>query len=156
MVPQVSILFICERAEQVTGSGCCGKLEGDNVNLGGRDLFEHTHQQRQAFGRLHRTIRHLFADELAAGRIEITTVDPRNQLYLVGRLIKDVYRYRPGWRAGLRTLLQLFPIPAVIVNGRVVTRRSQVCDPDTLCHQVQQLLGASASQPTSPSSASNG
>jgi hypothetical protein len=36
--------------------------------------------------------------------------------------------------------LQLFSIPAVIVNGRVLSRRGEPLDPDALCHVLSTLL----------------
>lgn len=138
MRPQVSILLICERAEQLTGSGCCGKLEGDDVRCG--ELFSATRSDQEACGILYRTVRRLFRDAVEEQRIILDTVDPRNQLYLVPRLVSDVWRYRPGWRAGLQAIFQLFSIPAVIVNGRVLGGRNVPFSPDMLCHEIAMLL----------------
>ena len=59
----------------------------------------------------------------------------------VAKLVGDVLRYRPGLGAGLKTALQLFSVPAVVVNGRVISRRDRPADPDTLCHAIRGLLG---------------
>jgi hypothetical protein len=142
MVPRVSVLLVCERPEQVTGSGCCGKLEGDNAFRGGGEVFREARQRRQEFGVLYRAVQQFFADEIARGEVRLDTVDPRNQLYLVPRLWRDVCRYRPGWRAGAAAVLQLFALPAVLVNGRVLSRRGQTVDPDQLCHTISEYLGA--------------
>ncbi len=69
------------------------------------------------------------------------TIDPRNQLALVPKLASDVLRYRPGWKSALRTTFQLFSLPAVVVNGRVLSRRGQPLDPDALCYEISRLLG---------------
>ncbi|MFN4260631.1 MAG: hypothetical protein ACK4RK_15150 [Gemmataceae bacterium] len=138
MNPRVSILLICERAEQLTGSGCCGKLEGDNALLP-NELFHETRQHQVAFGVLHRSVRQFFGQEVEQGVITMDSVDPRNQLYLVPRLWRDVWKYRPGWKAGLATALQLFTLPAVIVNGRVLSRQGRI-DPDALCHVIAEFL----------------
>ncbi len=144
---KVSVLLIREAAEQMTGSGCCGRLEGDNSITGGAEAFREVRQQQAAFGILHRAVGDFFADSVRSGELEIVTIDPRNQLYLIPRLFTDVWRFRPGFFSGLSTVLQLFALPAVVVNGRVISRRGRPMDPDCLCHAVNQLLSAADSQP---------
>ena len=80
------------------------------------------------------------AFETVSAQVALVTVDPRNQLYLAPKLAWDVLRYRPGWRAGLKTALQLFSLPAVVVNGRIISRRNEPLDPDTFCHAIRQAL----------------
>ena len=137
MLPPVSVVLIRENAEQLTGSGCCGKLEGDDSLLDCRELFRHTRLDQEALGRLHRAVRAFYPPE----KVSLETVDPRNQFYLIPKLTRDVWRYRPGFWAGLRTFLQLYSLPAVIVNGQVISRRHHPVDADTLCHRIAELLG---------------
>lgn len=140
--PPVSVILIREHAEQLTGSGCCGKLEGDNALVGGRPVFALARRGQQQMGVLHRAVREFFPPRDGRELVAVEVVDPRNQLYLWPKLIGDVLRYRPGLSAGLRTIAQFFALPAVIVNGRVISRRGQPLDPDTLCHQITRLLPA--------------
>ena len=144
MNPRVSVILIRENAEQLTGSGCCGKLEGDVSLPGCAEVFAHTRRDQQELGVLHRAIRHFYPARDGAADVAIVTVDPRNQLYLVAKIWRDVWRYRPGLWAGLRAGLQLFALPAVIVNGRVISRRGKPVDPDTLCHVVRTQLAGQA------------
>lgn len=147
----VSVILIRENAEQLTGSGCCGKLEGDHPLTERRELFRHTRAHQESFGTLHRAVREFFPPLDGREQVSLHVVDPRNQLYLVPKLWRDVIRYRPGWRAGLRTALQLFSLPAVIVNGRVLNRKGRPPDPDALCHAVAQAIGpASPAEPIAP------
>ena len=60
---------------------------------------------------------------------------------LLPKLVGDAFRYRPGWKDALRATFQLFSLPAVVVNGRVLSRRGQPLDPDALCHEISGLLG---------------
>lgn len=138
--PRVSIILIREAAEQVTGSGCCGKLEGDRTVTGGADVYREIRARQQEFGILHRAIVEFFGDAHRSNELAMVTVDPRNQLYLMPKLLKDAIRYRPGWSAALTTTLQLFALPAVIVNGRVLSCRGAPISPDALCHAVGTLL----------------
>lgn len=144
MTPRVSILLIRENAEQLTGSGCCGKLEGDQRMFGGGAVFAEQRRQARDLGVLHRAVRQFFQSEINEGLVTIEVVDPRNQLYLVPKLWKDAFRYRPGFVPVLQTALQLFAVPAVIVNGRIMSRRGVPVDPDTLCHAVGSELGYAA------------
>jgi hypothetical protein len=141
MHPMVSVILIRENAEQLTGGGCCGTLDEADPGVQAGDLFGHVRQQQRETGLLHRAIRSFFAEELADKRVAVLTVDPRNQLYLVPKLLWDVVGYRPGWRAGLRTATQWFTLPAVVVNGRVLGTRRRPVDPDAVCHEIGQILG---------------
>ena len=140
MRPDVSVILICESAEQLTGSGCCGKLDGDDPAVRDRGLFEETDRDRRDLGVLHRAIRRFFPDEDGREQVSVVTVDPRNQLYLASKLVRDVFRYRPGWREGFFAVLQLFSVPAVVVNGRVISRGGRPPDPDAVCHEIRQHL----------------
>lgn len=142
MTAPVSVILIREHAEQLTGSGCCGKLQGDQVAKGrGSALFRHTRADQESIGVLHRAIREFFPPRGGRESVTVTTIDPRNQLSLVPKLTADVLRYRPPWNDALRTTFQLFSLPAVIVNGRVLSRRGQPLDPDALCDEISRLLG---------------
>ncbi len=141
MASPVSVILIREHAEQLTGSGCCGKLEGDQAGVDRGAVFRHTRADQQSTGILHRAIREFFPASCGRETVAVMTIDPRNQLALVPKLVSDVLRYRPGWKNALRTTFQLFSLPAVVVNGRVLSRRSQPLDPDSLCHEISRLLG---------------
>jgi len=140
MEPSVSVILIRENAEQLTGSGCCGKLEGDGTLLGHGREFDHARADQRSHGLLHRTLREFFPPREGRPQVAVVTVDPRNQLYLISKLWRDVWRYRPGLRSGLITLLQLFSLPAVIVNGRVISRRGRALAPDDLLREVECRL----------------
>jgi hypothetical protein len=144
MKPRVSVILIREIAEQLTGGGCCGSLTDDDPVVQKKALFRDARQHQRDLGLLHRTIREFFPTEIGPDRVSVVTVDPRNQLYLIPKLWRDVVRYRPGWRSAARTGLQLFSLPAVVVNGEVLSRRGQPLDPDTVCHAIARLLRGGA------------
>lgn len=139
---RVSVIFVREQAAQVTGSGCCGKLEGEH-GLVCRidDLFSHTRAVQRDFGVLHRAVREFFPPSQGIEQVTVVSVDPRNQLYLAAKLWRDVFRFRPGFIESIRTISQWFAIPAVIVNGRVLSRPGHPVDPDSLCHEIHRCLG---------------
>ncbi len=134
----ISVILIREVAEQLTGSGCCGKLEGDGITARQSKLFAESRQQQLDMGLLHRTIKRFFPVEAGKPEVHVVMVDPRNQLYLAPKLIGDVLRHRPGWHAGLRTIAQAFALPAVILNGRIISKAGTALDPDQLCHLIER------------------
>lgn len=134
----ISVILIREAAEQLTGSGCCGKLEGDGITARQSQLFADSRQHQLDMGLLHRTVKRFFPVEAGKPEVHLVVVDPRNQLYLAPKLIGDVLRHRPGWQAGLRTITQTFSLPAVILNGRIISKAGTSLDPDQLCHLIER------------------
>jgi len=147
MRPDVSVILIRENAEQLTGSGCCGKLEGDAGPIRSGEAFAHTRADQQRCGQLHRAVRQLFPSDIGQPQVSVVTVDPRNQLYLAAKLCRDVCRYRPGVRAGLRSLLQAFSLPAVVVNGRIISRRGTSHSLDDVVGEIQRQLRVRSDAP---------
>lgn len=140
MNADVSVILIRDNAEQLTGGGCCGTLDGDDPAVRDRHVFDETDRHRRDLGVLSRAVREFFPPMDGREQVSLVIVDPRNQLYLIGKLLGDVIRYRPGWRRGLATVLQLFSLPAVVVNGSVISRSGNSPDPDTLCHEIRRRL----------------
>ncbi len=109
------LLFIRETDQQITGSNCCGKLEGENACPRGEYLFPENRAVMESVGRLYRAVKERFSED----DVEVEMVDPRNQIYLVPRLIRDALRFRLPLSEALRTLFT-FSIPSIIINGRLV------------------------------------
>jgi hypothetical protein len=131
----VSLIFIRETAEQLTGSGCCGKVEGDAADSDTTADYSATRADQQSQAALISFIRDRFDTE-GAQAPDITIVDPRNQLYLGPKLIREVFRHRPRCLSGLRTLLQCFAVPAIILNGRVIASGNATPDPEDICNTI--------------------
>ena len=70
-----SIILIRETDAQLTGSGCCGKLEGDNAKFSNSFVFSETRQIKETMGDVFQTLTKRFSDS-----IEMSVVDPRNFL----------------------------------------------------------------------------
>lgn len=67
-------------------------------------------------GRLHREIRERYGED----EVEIIQIEPKDYIYVVPGLIKDILKRRGPFISSLRTLLLWHPVPAVIVNGKMV------------------------------------
>lgn len=116
---KASVLVIREIAEQLSASDCCGKLGPEQI------------PRAQSLGPLEDPrVRHERAGALAEGlrrrlgeRAEVHQVDPRNLAYLVPKLVRDYWVYRPPLGAFARAVFLFFSPPALIVNGRVLASR---------------------------------
>ncbi len=112
-----SVVLVREWEQQMSGSGCCGRLEGDVLGgAGGERVFAERRAIMEAMGPLYRRLRGRFGDDL-----DLLVVDPRNQISLIPRLVRDFRRYGVGWREAARTLRDL-STSTVVVNGRLFAR----------------------------------
>lgn len=111
-----SILLIREWEGQTSGSGCCGRLEGDFLQCAeSQPVAAERRAVMEGMGPLYLSLR-----ERLGETAEIEVVDPRN-VSLFFLLLRDFWRYRVGVGEALRTLANI-PVQAVVVNGRVVAR----------------------------------
>lgn len=127
-----SVIMVRESEEQLSGSGCCGRLEGEFLVCREGPVFAERRAQIEAMGPLYRGLRTRFGDDL-----EIQVVDPRNLLSLIFLLVRDFLRYRVGVVEAIRTVTRL-PVQAVLVNGRLVSRGPWP-DPRSLSHRIDQI-----------------
>jgi hypothetical protein len=114
LIHKPSVILIRETEEQVAGSGCCGKIEGDFARCGDEWVFPERRQMKESMGEVARWLKEEFGEA-----IELTVVDPRNQLYLFPKIARDVWHFRPRLGSALRGLCMAFAFPAVLVNGAV-------------------------------------
>jgi hypothetical protein len=129
---RTSVVFIREIDQQMTGSNCCGKLEGENACQGGEYVFPERRQVMEKMGSLYRMIKQRYKDE-----VELEVVDPRNHVYLIPRLVKDIFRYRVPFSEGLKTLFS-FSIPSIVINGRLAFVK-EIPAPEALKEKIESL-----------------
>ena len=107
------VILVMEQPGQVTGSGCCGKLEGENCGMGNEDPFAGMQDEARSLVKRAQAR----AGELGTA---LEVVDGRN---LVGLVIAYHRQVRqggwPGLGAALRGYPGWFPVPCLIANGRV-------------------------------------
>ncbi len=125
-----SVILIREWAEQLTGSGCCGRLEGDFARCDGQPVFAERREVMERMGLVYRGLKEQFGDA-----VEIQVVDPRNAALLF-LLLRDSWTFRVGLGAALAMLFRI-PKQAVVVNGRLADRTD---DPDP--RRIAQIVDA--------------
>jgi hypothetical protein len=110
------IILVREWDAQVAASGCCGRLGGENTELGDTETFAANRCEMEAMGEVYRALRAELFDEDA----EITVVDPRNMVWLVPTILKDARRRGFGPKEVWAQLRRGVSYNAIIVDGRVL------------------------------------
>lgn len=111
-----SVLFVREWEQQMSSSGCCGRLEGDFLNWNGSSCFPERRRIMEEAGSVYREIREKYGDT-----VELRIVDPRNWPALLPILVRDFRRHHVPIREALKTLTGL-TVNALVVNGRLVSQ----------------------------------
>jgi len=110
-----SVLIIRESEEQITGSDCCGVLIGEFCTENDSPVFQAVRDSNQQVLKLGKYLKDEYGN-----RVDIKYIDPRNQVYLLPKLFKDVWKYKPGFTHALKVIFQFFRCPAVIINGMIM------------------------------------
>jgi hypothetical protein len=110
------IILVREWDAQLAASGCCGRLGGQNTELGDTETFAANRSEMEAMGEVYRALRAELFDEDA----EITVVDPRNMVWLVPTLLKDAHRRGLGLREIWSQLRRGVSYTAIIVDGKTL------------------------------------
>jgi hypothetical protein len=134
-----SVILVREWEEQLSGSGCCGRVEGDFLTSRGQPTFRERRAGMEAMAPLSRTLRERFGDA-----IELQVVDPRNS-FLMFLLLRDCWAFRVGFVEALKTIGRL-PVQAVVVNGRLIAR-GEWPDPLEVVQLLEEAISAGLHQP---------
>ena len=77
------IILVREWDAQLVASGCCGRLGGQDTELGDAETFAANRSEMEAMGEVYRALRAEFSKEDA----ELAVVDPRNAVWLVPAIL---------------------------------------------------------------------
>ena len=133
-----SVILIREWEAQLSGSGCCGRLEGDFLARDGEPIFRERRACMEAMAPLSRALRERFGDA-----IELQVLDPRNPA-LFFLLLRDFWAFRVGLVEALKTIGRL-PIQAVVLNGKLLSR-GEWPDPLEVVEILEEAISASGLQ----------
>jgi len=135
---KTQVILVRENAETLTCSDCAGSLEGiDAFGSHGIPDYAPIKKVMTQMGELYMALRHKFGDQ-----VEIDVVDPRNEIYLIPRLIRDYRRHKTSFRTFLKTLFFGISPGKVIINGRV-RKGKELPSPETLIQEVQVFVDES-------------
>ncbi len=135
-----SVILIREWEAQLSGSGCCGRVEGDFLAREGEPVFRERRTCMEAMAPLSRTLRERFGDA-----IELQVVDPRNPALLF-LLLRDFWAFHVGLVEALKTIGGL-PIQAVVLNGQLLSR-GEWPDPLEVVEILEEAISAGVLQPS--------
>ena len=133
-----SVILIREWEAQLSGSGCCGRLEGDFLARDGEPIFRERRAGMEAMAPLSRALRERFGEA-----IELQVLDPRNPA-LFFLLLRDFWAFRVGLVEALKTIGRL-PIQAVVLNGKLLSR-GEWPDPLEVVEILEEAISASGLQ----------
>lgn len=115
MSPRHHVLLVRPWDQQMSGSGCCGRLGGGGNELSGADDFAPQRSDMESMGVVYRALRGCLPAD-----VEMTVVDPRNVVWLVPRLLREGRARGLRGRALWREVRRGTSTTAVVVDGLAV------------------------------------
>ena len=95
------LILLRQNDQQMSGSSCCGRIEANGGFFAPNDCFvPGAREEMTRVGEVYRAVRAQFGDE-----VEISVLDPRNQLTVLPLLVRDAFRYRVPLLTALRTIV---------------------------------------------------
>lgn len=114
--PRHRVLLVREWDQQVSGSGCCGRLNSASVSALCEDAdtpFARSRADMQQMGLVYTALRQRFDP----GEVELTVVDPRNAVWLLPTIWRDARRRGLPVRVSLRQLSRATGPCTVVCDG---------------------------------------
>ena len=94
------LILVRECDQQMSGSGCCGRIEGDAIFWDDQgNIFGERREKMEQVGEIYRAVRAAFGNE-----IEITVLDPRNVVSFVPMVARDAIRHKVPMLTALRAM----------------------------------------------------
>jgi hypothetical protein len=115
------VLLVREWDQQMSGSGCCGRLNTATVQSLSGDVatpYAHTRADMERVGGVYRALRDRFAEP----DVELTVVDPRNTVWLLPAIWRDARRRGLSRRSSLRQMVRANAPCTVVCDGMVLAR----------------------------------
>ncbi|HVY55860.1 MAG TPA: hypothetical protein VHC46_08905 [Thermodesulfobacteriota bacterium] len=103
--------------ESDSGSGCVCCSGGMGEHAKKEPSYREIRESAAECGRLYRELRERYGEE----EVEIIQIEPKDYVYVLPRVIRDIIKRREPLVSSLRTLLLWHAVPAVIVNGKIVS-----------------------------------
>lgn len=110
------IILVREWDSQTSASGCCGRLGGENTELGDPQTYRHNRVEMERMGEVYRKLKEDLFDE----EVEITVVDPRNMVWLIPSVMRDARRRGLSMGDTFKQINRGISYNAVILDGKVL------------------------------------
>ena len=113
------LILLREIDQQMSGSGCCGRIEGDAALWGEHGcVFPERREKMDRIGEIYRAVREAFGQE-----VEITIIDPRNLISFLPLVIRDAVRNRVPVGSALRAISST-SVSTGVFDGELLFSRS--------------------------------
>jgi hypothetical protein len=113
-VDKIHVLLVREWDQQMGGSGCCGRIEGDWA----RKVFSERRARMEQMGAVYRALYEAFPNQ-----IEVEVVDPRNLIAYTAVVLREQNKRDMSVWQKVKQWVQGLNQSAVFVNGELVFRR---------------------------------
>lgn len=111
------LILVREVDQQMSGSGCCGRIEGDAALWGDQGcVFPERRERMTRVGEIYRAVRERFGDSIA-----ITMVDPRNFVSFIPLVVRDAFRYHVPLLDALQAVLST-SLSTGVLDGQILFR----------------------------------
>lgn len=133
------ILLVREWDAQTAASGCCGRLGSAHSELGEAVSYAHNRREMERMGEVYRALKGELFDE----EVEISVVDPRNQVWLIPNVLKDARKSGMGFGDAIAQLRRGISYNSVILDGKTLFH-GYVPSPEEAVAAVREELGVRA------------
>ncbi|MEX2581960.1 MAG: hypothetical protein WD766_01725 [Gemmatimonadota bacterium] len=121
------LILVREIDQQMSGSGCCGRIEGDAAAWGsGGCVFPERREKMTRVGEVYRAVREEFGD-----RVEITIVDPRNFISFLPLVVRDAVRFHVPLGTALRAMAST-SLSTGVFDGQILFERTLPTPPEVV------------------------
>ncbi len=131
------IILVREWDSQTSSSGCCGKLGGENTELGDPDTYRHNRVEMEKMGKVYRALREDLFDE----EVEMTVVDPRNMIWLIPSVLRDARKRGLSLGESFKQINKSVSYNAVILDGKVLFS-GHIPEPEEAVRAIRSELDA--------------
>ena len=129
------LIFVREIDQQMSGSGCCGRIEGDAVLWDSSEcIFPERRERMNRIGEFYRAVKDAFGEA-----VKITIVDPRNLVSFVPLVLRDAFRYRVPARAVLKALGST-SLATAVFDGEVLFSGTTAWEPADVIDSIRARL----------------
>lgn len=132
-VDKIHVLLVREWDQQMSGSGCCGRLEGDMTECRGEKVFKQRRAKMEQMGAVYRSLYESFP-----GQIDVEVVDPRNMIALTAVILREQRKRDIRVWQKVKQLISGLNCSAIYVNGELVFT-GEVPSPNQVVSAIEKM-----------------
>lgn len=128
------LILVRECDQQMSGSGCCGRIEGDATFWDTEgNVFAERRAKMNQVGEIYRAVRNAFGND-----VEITVVDPRNLVSFLPLVVRDKFRFDVPVLTAIRAM-GATSLSSAVFDGQVLYS-GRMPEPDEVVELIANRL----------------